>query len=114
MSSTTEIVVRELDRRVNDGFDVRLLWNARTNCVLVAIEDHREGNSFEFQVEAANALEAFHHPFAYATNQYDLRSQPLNRCPATGGGDGQRPRREPRSLEDRERQDHHDGRPQRH
>jgi hypothetical protein len=87
MSTTTETVARELDRRFNDGFDVRLLWNPRTDCVFVAIEDQRDGNSFEFRVDAANALEAFHHPFAYASNHYDLRSQPLERCSAMGGGE---------------------------
>jgi|ERR1700729_3184754 hypothetical protein len=79
MSTAAETVVRELDRRFNDGFDVRLLWNPRTNRVFVAIEDQRDGNSFEFRVDAANALEAFHHPFAHASNLYDLRSQPLER-----------------------------------
>jgi hypothetical protein len=87
MSTTTETLVRELDRRFNDGFDVRLLWNSRTNRIFVAIEDQRDGNSFEFRVDAANALEAFHHPFAYASNHYDVRSQPLERCSATGGAD---------------------------
>ena len=87
MSTTAETVVRELDRRFNDGFDVRLLWNSRTNGVLVAIEDQRDGTSFEFRVDAAKALEAFHHPFAYAVNHYDLRSQPLERCSAIGGGE---------------------------
>ena len=87
MSTTTETVVRELDRRFDDGFDVRLLWNSRTNRVFVAIEDRRDGYAFEFRVDAANALEAFHHPFAFATNQYDLRSQPLERCFAIGAGE---------------------------
>jgi hypothetical protein len=87
MSTTAETVVRELDRRFNDGFDVRLLWNPRTNRVFVAIEDQRDGNSFEFRVDGSNALEAFHHPFAYASNHYDLRSQPLERCSAIGSGE---------------------------
>jgi hypothetical protein len=87
MSTTAETVVRELDRRFNDGFDVRLLWNPRTDRVFVAIEDQRDGNSFEFRVDAANAREAFRHPFAYASNHYDLRSQPLKRCSAIGGRD---------------------------
>jgi hypothetical protein len=86
MSTTTETVVRELDRRVNDGFDVRLLWSSRTNCVFIGIEDQREGNSFEFRVDPASALDAFHHPFAYASNHYDVRSGPLERC-STAGAD---------------------------
>jgi hypothetical protein len=70
---------------MNDGFDVRLLWNPRTDRVFVAIEDQREGSSFEFQVDSARALEAFNHPFAYASNHFDLRSQPLEPCSAAGG-----------------------------
>jgi hypothetical protein len=87
MSTTTETVMRELDRRVNDGFDVRLLWNSRTDRIFVAIEDQRDGHSFEFQVDSARALEAFHHPFVYASNPYDLRSLPLESCSAAGGGE---------------------------
>ena len=85
MSTTSGATIRELDRRINDGFDVRLLWNPRTNLVFVAIEDQRDDSAFEFQVDAARALEAFHHPFAYASNRYDLGSQPLERCSAAGG-----------------------------
>jgi hypothetical protein len=70
--------VRELDRRTNDGFDVRLLWNSQTSQVFVAVEDQRHGNSFEFEVEAADALEAFRHPFAYADNDRDARSLSLS------------------------------------
>lgn len=65
MSTTAETVVRELDRRVNDGFDVSLLWHSATNRVFVAVEG-RLGDSLEFEVAPADALEAFHHPFAYA------------------------------------------------
>lgn len=65
MPATTEAALRELDRRANDGFDVRLLWNPRTNRVFVTVEDQRGGDSFALEVEAPDALEAFHHPFAY-------------------------------------------------
>jgi hypothetical protein len=58
--------IRELDRRRNDGIEVRLLWNARTNRVLVSVEDEREGDSFEVEVRDGDALQAFHHPYAYA------------------------------------------------
>ena len=75
---STETVVRELDRRINDGFDVRLLWDSRTNRVFVAIEGRR-GDSLEFEVHAGDALEAFHHPFAYA-NDHESRSPLLGRC----------------------------------
>jgi hypothetical protein len=85
MFTTTETVVRELDRRINDGFDVRLLWNSQTNRVFVAVEGRR-GDSLEFEVGAADALEAFHHPFAYA-NDFESRSLPLDHCSAAGAGE---------------------------
>ena len=65
MFTTSDIVVRESDRRIDDGFDVGLLWHSETNRVFVAVEG-RHGDSLEFEVAPAHALEAFHHPFAYA------------------------------------------------
>jgi hypothetical protein len=58
---------RELDRRTSDGIDVRLLWDALTDRVLLALSDERSGQSFTFEVEPSEALTAFQHPFAYAT-----------------------------------------------
>ncbi|MGI8506776.1 MAG: hypothetical protein ACR2MK_08235 [Solirubrobacteraceae bacterium] len=49
MSTTSETAVRELDRRANDGIDVRLLWNAQTDSISVAVEDKRSGESFELE-----------------------------------------------------------------
>lgn len=59
--------VRELDRRTNDGLDVTLFWHPQTNRVSVAVEDHRFGDSFELEVDPAEALDAFHHPYASGT-----------------------------------------------
>ncbi len=56
---------RELDRRRNDGIDVRLLWSSETNRVSVAVKDERSGESFEFEVDGGDALAAFQHPFAH-------------------------------------------------
>jgi hypothetical protein len=78
MFTTAETAVRELDRRINDGFDVRLLWNSQTNRVFVTVEDQRDGVVFELAVDAAAALEAFQHPFAYSREYITstARSQP--------------------------------------
>jgi hypothetical protein len=82
MFTTSEPAVRELDRRVNDGFDVRLLWNSRTNRVFVAVEDQRHGESFELAVDGADALEAFHHPFAYSREHITTPARGrLSACP---------------------------------
>lgn len=66
MSPTSESTVRELDRRVNDGFDVSLLWSPETDRVFVVVVDQRLDATFEIRVDPADAIEAFHHPFAYA------------------------------------------------
>ncbi len=65
-TTASDIAVRELDRRTNDGIDVRLLWNPRTDRVSVLVEDERTRASFELEVAAADALAAFRHPFAYS------------------------------------------------
>ena len=65
MSTTPQPAIRELDHRTNDGIDVTLLWNSRTNHVFVAVEDQRSCTSFELTVSGADALDAFHHPYAY-------------------------------------------------
>ena len=64
LTTTTEIALRELDHRTNDGIDVTLFWNPRTNHVFVVVEDQRTGELFELEVEAADALKAFRHPFS--------------------------------------------------
>jgi hypothetical protein len=65
MLNTPEIEARELDRRASDGISVRLLWNADANRVSVTVDDERLGDSFELEVEPAEAVWAFHHPYAY-------------------------------------------------
>lgn len=64
MSTTSETELRELDRRTNDGIDVRLLWNPRTDRISLAVNDETSGESFQFEIDPADAFAAFHHPFA--------------------------------------------------
>lgn len=68
MRTNAPPAIHELDQRSNDGIDVRLLWNSRTDRVSVAVEDQRSGEFFELPVVDPNdALVAFHHPYAYAS-----------------------------------------------
>jgi hypothetical protein len=67
-NSTPDRAVRELDRRTSDGINVLLLWNSVADEVVVVVRDTRSDESFEVQVAAADALLAFHHPFAYANH----------------------------------------------
>jgi hypothetical protein len=65
-------MIRELNHRVKDGAEVRLLWNSDTNGVYVSVAEMRHEASFEFGVGAADALDAFRHPYAYvAQNRHE-------------------------------------------
>jgi hypothetical protein len=64
MSAATS--ARELAARERDGISVRLLWHPHENAVTVSVEDARLGDCFELAVAPERALDAFHHPFAYA------------------------------------------------
>jgi hypothetical protein len=57
---------RELAARDSDGVHVRLLWHPVANAVTVAVEDERIGDRFQVAVAPDRALDAFHHPYAYA------------------------------------------------
>lgn len=62
---TSETEIRELGQRQNDGLDITLFWNSESGEVFVVVEDQRDGKAFKLDVDAAHALDAFRHPFAY-------------------------------------------------
>ena len=62
---TVERELRELDHRVGDGFEVRLLWGADDGELKVVVDDWRTDEHFEIAANADNALDVFNHPFAY-------------------------------------------------
>jgi hypothetical protein len=67
MIATTSTLTRELDSRVSDGIEVRLLWRAQDDRVLVAVRDGRTGDAFSVEVgDDQRAVDVFHHPYAYA------------------------------------------------
>jgi hypothetical protein len=59
---------RELDYRAGDGLEVKLLWSPRSNRLSVTVFDSKTGDDFELEVSSSEALDAFHHPYAYAAN----------------------------------------------
>jgi hypothetical protein len=66
-TSTNQTSMRELDSRVNDGIEVRLLWSSTDGNLSVAVNDSRTGQSFCVDVpDAKRSMDVFHHPFAYA------------------------------------------------
>jgi len=78
--------VRELDRRTSDGIGVSQLWHSQTNSVTLAVHDERDGHRLEFDVDPADAIRTFHHPYAYAPRRQPNRAvthtpQPQRRTP---------------------------------
>lgn len=73
--------VRELDSRINDGLQVKLLWSQDADRVWVAVFDLRTGESFCLHVRAGERpRDVFDHPYAYAAHhrvRTDVRSVPL-------------------------------------
>jgi hypothetical protein len=55
----------ELADRQGDGLDIRLLWNRADGRVKVTVTRLVANRVAELQVAPDDALEAFHHPFAY-------------------------------------------------
>jgi hypothetical protein len=65
-SPDTTSTFEELDRRENDGIAVSLLWNRAENRLTVVVDDDRTAESFEIPTAPKDALDVFHHPYAYA------------------------------------------------
>lgn len=66
---------RELAAREGvGGLDVRLIWRPHDEAVFVVVSDPAAREQFALQVDPANALDAFHHPYA---EQTAARSVPL-------------------------------------
>jgi hypothetical protein len=66
-SATPIEIPLELDHRSGDGLEVWLLWAARAQRLFVLVHDAKVDERFEFDVEHGEALDAFRHPYAYAT-----------------------------------------------
>ena len=70
MTATRIPTATELARREADGVHVALLWYRHEGVVSVVVDDSRSGDVFELVLgDADNALDVFHHPFAYATHR---------------------------------------------
>lgn len=60
---------KELASRECDGLVVSLFWSRAANQIQVAVADQRLDEEFHLDVPGACALDAFYHPFAYASAQ---------------------------------------------
>ena len=59
----------ELAHRRNHDFDVALYWDTKRDELFVVVEDISAGDRFSIDATRAEALDVFHHPFAYATSR---------------------------------------------
>ena len=58
--------LKELAYREQDGLEIALLWDPRSNDVCVDVVDERDDSFLRIPVAGRFALDAFHHPYAYA------------------------------------------------
>jgi hypothetical protein len=56
----------ELAQRTGDNLAVSLLWRQEDNRLRIVVTDSAAGQEFELDAHPENALDIFHHPFAYA------------------------------------------------
>jgi hypothetical protein len=78
--------LRELDHRRGDGYDVTLLWSARSGKVYVAVEDARTSEAFRIAVDPARALDAFNHPYAYGCRGGNTTTRATDPAALPNGG----------------------------
>ena len=55
----------DLADRHSDDLDVVLFWARRSNRLWVRVTHRRSGRTARIHATTANALDVFHHPFAY-------------------------------------------------
>ena len=80
--ATTTGARRELASRANNGIEVSLFWNRIGNRVTVEVFDLRLDEGFEFDVDGAEALHAFNHPYVYADASRVTTRSRTNECAA--------------------------------
>ena len=62
-------LTKELLVRAAHGLEVSLVWRPEADTISVVVNDERLGSSFPVTAPRDRALDAFHHPFAYAAAQ---------------------------------------------
>jgi hypothetical protein len=60
---------RELARRQTGALEVALFWHTCTDTLSVSVRDANGGADFRLEVDATEAMDVFHHPYAYAASR---------------------------------------------
>ena len=58
---------RELAQRLTGGIEVLLLWHPDIDSVELSLQDRATGAGFQIEVAPEDAIDAFYHPYAYAS-----------------------------------------------
>jgi hypothetical protein len=61
--------LRELAHRNANGIDVSLIWDADADRAFVLVLDEVHGTAFHVEVEDANPMDVFHHPYVYVDQE---------------------------------------------
>jgi hypothetical protein len=64
---------RELAQRRSGSVEVLLLWHPESDRVELSVRDVATGAGFRLEVAPGNAMDAFHHPYAYAASESSCR-----------------------------------------
>ena len=72
----------ELASRENGSISVALFWDESTDELLVTVADAASGG-FALEIDGASALDAFYHPYAYASRLGIAFADPL--APSSAG-----------------------------
>ena len=78
-TAPSETPTRELAQRRSGTLEVLLLWHAENDRVEVSLYDSATDAGFHIEVPSGNALDAFYHPYAYASGRES--------APAVGGAE---------------------------
>lgn len=79
---------RELAQRLSGTVEVLLLWYPESDRVEVSVRDRATGSGFDIRVAPGCALDAFHHPYAYAARRGSRPVMPGDIVLGCGAGSG--------------------------
>ncbi len=63
---------RELAQRLSGTDEVLLIWHPEIDRVELSVRDATTGEGFHIEVAPGDAMDAFHHPYAYAPRHENL------------------------------------------
>ena len=64
--------VVDLAFRESGGLEVTLLWSRSDESFLIVVTDAWTGETFAVSASSADAMDVFHHPFAYRSRAMTL------------------------------------------